>query len=476
VRFQASLFALFALLSAFPFAQRLRAQVAPNQAAYSPDWRALDKEAVDKLSAYVAVNTTNPPGNEILAANWYAKIFQAEGIAFETAESAPGRASIVARLKGTGSEPALILLNHMDVVPVSRSYWTEDPFAGLVKDGYLWGRGSIDMKSLGIAQLISFLELHRMHVPLGRDVIFLGTADEEAGGNFGAGWVVKNHPEWIAGAGSMMTEGGGSLADASGKPIYFGIGPTEKTPAWLRLTATGRAGHGSVPIPDSAPNRLVAGLERLRLYRPPLELTPPIAAMLLTHAPYEAEPWRSRFSNMEAFLAQPDARQELEKRPEILARLENTISITSLRGSNKTNIIPPEASAELDCRLLPGWTVDRWVDQIRGVLNDPSIKIGVILNFPPAASSTDTPLFAAIQKSVHALDPGAGVVQTVDAGFTDSHFFREKGIVSYGFQPFAITEEDDERVHGDNERIPLKNYLDGTHLYWNVVYDFAVAK
>jgi acetylornithine deacetylase/succinyl-diaminopimelate desuccinylase-like protein len=273
-----------------------------------------------------------------------------------------------------------------------------------------------------------------------------------------------------------MTEGGGSLGDDSGKPIYFGVGPTEKTPAWLKLTATGRAGHGSVPIPDSAPNKLIAALERLRQYKPPLELTPPIAAMLRTHAPYESEPWRTRFSNMDEFLAQPDAREQLLKRPEILARLENTISITSLQGSNKTNIIPPEASAELDCRVLPGWTVDRWVAQIRSIINDPSIKVDVILNFPPAVSSTDTPLFAAIRKSVQELDSSAGVVQTVDAGFTDSHFFREKGIVSYGFEPFALTQEDDERVHGDNERIPVNTFLSGAHLYWNVVHDFAGAK
>ena len=458
-------------ITLLPLAPPTSAQSAANAA--SPDWQALQNEAVQKLTAYIAVNTTDPPGNEVRAEQWYAKIFQAEGIPFEIAESASGRGNIVARMKGTGSQPELILLNHMDVVPVSRQFWTVDPFAGIVRDGYLWGRGSLDMKSLGILQLLTFLELHRLRVPLRRDVIFVGTADEEAGGNFGAGWVVKNRPQWIIGAGFMLTEGAGSRADASGKPIYFGVGPTEKTPAWLELVATGRSGHASIPISNSAPNQLVAALERLRQYRPPLELTPPVEAMLRTHAPYEPEPWRSRLLNIKNFLSQPDAYAELQKRPDILARLTNTISITGLTGSNKINIIPPDASAELDCRLLPGWTIDRWVAQIRGIINNPSIKINVILNFPPATSSTDTPLFASIEKAVHALDPGAGVVQTVDAGFTDSHFFRDKGIVSYGFEPFAITREDDERVHGDNERIPVKNYQDGMHLLWNVVYDFV---
>lgn len=463
--------AIFLLVVFLGLARQTRAQSTTT----SPDWHALENEAVQKLAAYVRVDTTNPPGNEIGAAQWFAKIFQAEGIRYQIGESARGRGNIVARLKGNGSQPALIVLNHMDVVPVSRPYWTVDPFAGVIRDGYLWGRGSLDMKSLGIIELLSFLELHRLDVPLARDVIFVGTADEEAGGNYGAGWVVKNRPAWIAGAGFMLTEGAGSLSEDSGKPIYFGVGPTEKTPAWLRLTATGRSGHGSVPIADSAPNRLVAALDRLRQYRPALELTPPVETMLRTHAPYEPEPWRSRFADPQAFLAQADAYDLLTKRPEILARLTNTISITGLEGSNKTNIIPPESRAELDCRLLPGWTIDRWVARVRSIIDDPAIRVEVILNFPPATSSTDTPLFASIKKAVDRLYPGAGVVQTVDAGFTDSHFFRDKGIVSYGFEPFADTLEDDERVHGDNERIPIKNYLDGLHLFWNIVHDFVQA-
>lgn len=463
--------AIFLLIVCFGIARQASAQ----STTASPDWHALDDEAVQKLAAYIRVDTTNPPGNEIRAAQWFAKVFQAEGIPYQIGESAPGRGNIVARLKGNGSEPALIVLNHMDVVPVSRAYWTVDPFAGVMRDGYLWGRGSLDMKSLGIIELLTFLELHRMHVPLRRDVIFVGTADEEAGGNYGAGWVVKNSPAWIAGAGFMLTEGAGSLSDDSGKPVYFGVGPTEKTPAWLRLIATGRSGHGSVPIADSAPNHLVAALDRLRQYRPPLELTPPVETMLRTHAAYEPEPWRSRFADPKAFLAQADAYDLLTKRPEILARLTNTISITGLQGSNKTNIIPTEATAELDCRLLPGWTIDRWVERVRSIIDDPSLRVEVILNFPPATSSTDTPLFASIQKAVHEMYPGAGVVQTVDAGFTDSHFFRDKGIVSYGFEPFADTIKDDERVHGDNERIPIKNYEDGLHLFWNIVHDFVQA-
>jgi acetylornithine deacetylase/succinyl-diaminopimelate desuccinylase-like protein len=454
------------------------ARTAESHSEYAPDWPKLDEEAIAKFTAYIRVDTSNPPGNEVRAVEWFKAIFDAEGIPYETAESAPGRGNIVARLKSSkpDGESALILLNHMDVVPVSREFWTVDPFAGLQRDGYIWGRGAEDMKSSGIAQLIAFLELHRAHVPLRRDVIFLGTADEEAGGNFGAGWLVKNRPEWISGAGFLLTEGASTPADDQGKATYYGVGPTEKVPGWLKLSATGRSGHGSIPIPDSAVNRLIAALNRLREYRPPLEVTPPIESSLRSLAPYESEPWRSRFENLRSFVSSPNAYEELQKRPVILSLLTNTISITGLDGSKKINIIPPSASALLDCRLLPGWTIERWRDQVRKIVQDDSIQIETVLNFSSTASSVDTPLYSAIVKTVKELHPGAGVAQTIETGFTDSHFFRERGMVSYGFEPFVLTSGDTTRVHGNDERIPVKSFTEGVHMIWNLVYNFSRAE
>jgi acetylornithine deacetylase/succinyl-diaminopimelate desuccinylase-like protein len=192
------------------------------------DWDQVNAEATRRLAEYVRIDTTNPPGNEIRGVDWFKQILQAEGIPYETAEGAPGRGNIVARLKGTGKEPALILLSHIDVVPVERKFWTVDPFAAEIKDGYLWGRGSVDMKPLGIANLEVFLLLHRNHVPLRRDVIFLATADEETMKKYGPAWVLKDHPEWIAGAGFLLTEGGETFADDSGKPSYFELDIAEK--------------------------------------------------------------------------------------------------------------------------------------------------------------------------------------------------------------------------------------------------------
>jgi acetylornithine deacetylase/succinyl-diaminopimelate desuccinylase-like protein len=472
-----SLAAILLLVSARPPAGNSKGhdRKAAARADVAPEWPKLDEEAVKDLSEYIRVDTSNPPGNEVRAVDWFKKIFDEEGIPYDTAESAAGRGNIVARLKSSkpNGEPALILLNHMDVVPVSREYWTVDPFAGLLRDGYVWGRGAEDMKSTGIAQLMVFLELHRAQVPLRRDVIFLGTADEEAGGLFGPGWLLKNKPEWTAGAGFLLTEGANTPAGDSGQAIYYGVGPTEKTPAWLKLTATGHSGHGSVPIPDSAVNRLLVALNRLREYRPPLEVTPPVESSFRTLAPYETGAWRSRYENIRAFIASPGAYEELQKRPATLALLTNTIAITGLEGTKKVNIIPPAASALLDCRLLPGWTIERWREQVKKILQDDSIQIETILNFAPATSSVDTPLYSAIVDAVKRMHPEAGVAQTIETGFTDSHYFREHGIVSYGFEPFPLTGNDTSRVHGNDERIPAKAFTDGVHLTWEVVYNFS---
>jgi acetylornithine deacetylase/succinyl-diaminopimelate desuccinylase-like protein len=440
------------------------------------DWDRVDAEAVQRLADYIRIDTSNPPGNESRGVEWLKQILQAEGVPFETGEPEPGRASIAARLKGTGKEPALVLLSHIDVVPVNREFWTVDPFSAEIRDGYLWGRGAVDTKSLTIAGLEAMLLLHRNRVPLRRDVILLATADEEAGGTYGAGWVVKNHPEWIAGAGFLLNEAARALADDSGKPLYFRIGPTEKIPAWLKLTAKGRAGHGAIPNPDSAVNHLVAALERLRAYRPALQVTPPVEYALRTQAPYEPEPWRGRFADIRSYIRTTGAYEELLKRPAILALLENTVAITGLEGSKKINIVPPVATAELDCRLLPGTTIEQWIQEVRKVVQDDSIAIEVILNFPPTESKIDTPLHAAIERAVKQLYPTAGLIGAVDTGFTDSHFFREKGMTSYGFGPFPMKLDDLLRVHGNDERIPVNAFTGGVRLMWKIVYDFSRAQ
>ena len=221
----------------------------------------VDDEAVEWLQEYLQIDTVNPPGNESRAVDFYADIFKSEGIEFKSAESAPGRGNIWARIKG-GNKPTLILLQHTDVVPANMNYWTADPFSGEIKDGYIWGRGALDMKGTGISQLATFLSLHRAGIKLNRDVVFLATADEEAGGAFGAGWMVDNHPEVFEGAGLLINEGGSGYQ--SNEKIIFGVEVTQKVPVWLRLTAVDIPGHGSSPRTTSSVTRIVEALNRIK--------------------------------------------------------------------------------------------------------------------------------------------------------------------------------------------------------------------
>ena len=202
----------------------------------------IEDEAVQWLQDFIRVDTFNPPGNEIRAVEFYAEIFDKEGIEYQWAESAPGRGNIWARIEG-GDEPGLMLLQHTDVVPADPEFWTVDPLSGDIKDGYILGRGARDMKGTGVAQLASFLSLHRSGQIPNRDLVFLATADEEAGGFYGAGWMIENHPEVFEGVGLLINEGGsGSI---SGNAIKFGVEITQKVPVWLRITSTDTPGHGS---------------------------------------------------------------------------------------------------------------------------------------------------------------------------------------------------------------------------------------
>src|SRR5258708_6138149 len=206
------------------------ARVALMTAPRDADWRALGDEATALLSQSLRINTTNPPGNEIAAARWLADVLRRDGIEVRIFEPAPGKANLYARLAGDGSARPLILLNHMDVVLASPEYWTVQPFSGLLKDGYVWGRGALDMKGEGIAQLMTMLILKRAHVPLKRDIIFLATSDEEIGAGVGAAWFVERKADLIRDAEFLITEGGTTRANDRGGIDYFGVGTTEKSP------------------------------------------------------------------------------------------------------------------------------------------------------------------------------------------------------------------------------------------------------
>ncbi len=431
----------------------------------------LQDEAVARIEQYIRINTTNPPGNEEQAVQFFARIFKAEGIAYHTASSAPGRGNIWARLKG-GPEPALVLLSHMDVVPADPKYWHADPFAATVKNGVIWGRGTLDTKTLGIVELEAFLALHRAKAPLDRDVIFMATADEEAGAAFGAGWMMQHHPESFAGAGFVLNEGGGGDVDQGRE--QFGIEVTQKVPYWLKLTATGTPRHGSDPQVASAVNRLIRSLYRLQTYEFAPRIVPAVDRYFKGLSATASPEWRDAFADMAKTVQDPDKLLRLQTEDAGLAALtRNTCSITMLKASDKINVIPPEADAQLDCRLLPDQDVSEFKRELRAALNDPNIKVDEILGFKPAVSSTDTPLYRAIVDVTHRHYPQAAILPAVATGFTDSHFFRDRGIAAYGYAPFLIPHADESGIHGNDERISIQNVRTGTQMMLEIVHEMV---
>lgn len=426
---------------------------AASGAAQQPlDWELLGDQGVELLQQYVRLKTVNPPGDEGLAVEFLAATFDAEGIEYQVLVNDDGRANLIARLRGDGSGGgAVVLLNHTDVVPVTEEFWSVDPFGGEIRDGRLYGRGVTDMKGDGIVQLVAMLALHRSGSPLSRDVIYMATAGEETGGSVGAGFLVERLPELIADIDFVITEGG-SASRIGNRTVHF-VETTQKTPLWLRLRATGLAGHGSRAIQDSAANRLVRALDRIRTYRPQLRLVPSVVAAI--HAAAEIVVDADQAADMrdiERTIADPVVLQMLERQYGPLLR--NTVAITVMRGSAKTNVISPEAMAELDCRLLPGESADLFLATLREVIDDESIQIETILRFTESASPADTELWRAIESAAKLDDAAAVVLPLVLGGFTDSHYFREQGIVAYGWSPL-VKRPGDGPAHGVDEKVSV---------------------
>ena len=454
----------------------LSAFLAPAQAI---DLAPYIESAVPNLVGYLQVDTVNPPGNESAGVAYLGSLLDEAGIEFETADSAPGRGNLWAKLPGTADAngrkaPGLVILHHIDVVPANSAHWDVDPLSGEEMNGYLYGRGAIDTKGLGIVQLQAFLALAASGQPLNRDVWYFATADEEAGGFFGAGWLVENRPELFSEVGYLLNEGGSGRRFQQGVAVMVEV--TQKVPLWLRLNATGNPGHGSAPQVTTSVTRLVRGLERIRETDFPVNIVPAVAAMFEGLAPYQDASNRSRYASIAK--AANDSNYLLGLRlqnPSAHALLRNTCSITRLQGSSKINVVPAEASAELDCRLLPDQSPEQFLRELGQIINDEQIVIEKIMGFTPATSRTDTPLFKVIEE-VSEQFHDAQVVPTVAGGFTDSHFFRDLGITSYGYSPFIFAQSEITGVHGNNERISLENVKQGVETYFQVLSEFVFSR
>ena len=411
--------------------------LAPPASAQAPDWNGLGAEAVKTLQDYVRINTSNPPGDVTKAADYLQALLTREGIEAVHYESGPGRSILLARLKGDGSGGKAILLeSHMDVVPTDPARWNVDPFAAQIADGKMWGRGTIDMKGIGTSYLYAFLALHRLKVPLTRDVLLLFVPDEEVGGEMGATWMRKNHyaeldPEYV------IDEGGFGSRDmfTPGK-LVFGISVAEKRIMWLRLRAEGVAGHGSQPHDKNPNEHLMAALGRL-FAQPPAAAPFPVV------------------DTMKARIGAPLTENKFNN-----AIQKSTISLTSLRSGvgdpPRANVIPSVAEATIDCRVLPGISKEEWLAQLETRLADPTIKIEIInAGEDPAVSPQDSPLYRALAAAVQRQHPGAIVTpMTVPYG-TDGNGFRPLGVKVYGFFPGIVPAASILSMHGDAEFIPV---------------------
>jgi acetylornithine deacetylase/succinyl-diaminopimelate desuccinylase-like protein len=439
---------------------------------------AYEDMAVDLLRQYLQIDTTVPPGNELRGARFYQRILAQEGILVEVDEFAPGRANLLATLKGSGARRPLILMNHMDVVPADPTRWSVPPFAGVVKDGMIHGRGAEDMKTEGVLQLLALVRLRREGVPLDRDVLFLATADEEAA--FAGALRALSAEGWrgrLEKAEFLITEGGENLLDRAGRPVYFGVETAEKGPFWLTLRTTGTPGHGSRPIADSALNRLVRALERVRLHRTAMKVLPSVEKFFRDTAAKVPEPRASWYRDIRAALGDPRAARALYDDREVSALLRNTISITVVKAGYKTNVIPGTAEAELDVRLLPGEDPQAFLTELRAVIGDPTVEITAPDTFRvPNQSPTDTELFRVIERVLARHYPGVPVTTKMLTGATESVLFRPLGVVAYGFTPLLTTSEETATGHGDDERINEATVRRSTGVFYEVVKELCAAR
>ena len=433
------------------------------------DWKALETEAVSILSRYIQIDTTNPPGSELKAAVFLKAILDSEGIEARVIESAPGRANLYARLRGNGAKKALILMHHMDVVPADAKLWREPPFSGLVKGGEIWGRGSLDNKGGGVMELVTLLALKRQGVALKGDLIFLGTADEEAGGVFGAGYLLDKHPELFKDVNVVLNEGGGIRIGDDGRVRLYSVGVAEKVPLWLKLTAPGTSGHAASPGDNQAVLKLVAALNRLAAYQSQIKVIPEVQKFYADSAATTPANRREQYLDLRKSLEDPTFAAEFLKDRSNNARVRNTISITGIKGSDKINVIPAEASAEVDVRLLPGEEPQVFVSELRRVLADDSLKIDILLSRTAATSPTSPEAMEVITDYAKTNDPGALVLFPVGSGFTDCHFFRAKGIPCLGFLPQRSTSSSEGLVHGVDERMSIERLNSGIRAMYEIV-------
>ena len=452
----------------------LNAQDVAPEPARPVDWNQLRDEAVRVLADYMKLNTANPPGNEVEGALFLKNILEREGFEVQILDTAanalgPRRPNLYTRLEGNGSKKAIALVHHIDVVPADARYWEVDPYNGAIKDGYVWGRGALDMKGEGVVHLMAMIALKRSGVPLTRDIVFIANPDEELGST-GAIAFVANHPELLADVEYIITEGGDNPVQ-NGKLQYYGVSVAEKRTFWQHLSVRGIASHGSRPTKDNPVPKLVRALNRLASYETPLHVTPGVEKYFRDIARSYTGEQRTWLANIRRAITIPRARQWILSDVYWNAILRNTISLTVVNGSNKTNVIPAEATADVDIRLLPDQNPDSVLRVLKRMVNDTSVHWSTLLApKTPLENPVDTDLFRAIERASRERDPGALVTTYMLTGATDRPTYRRLGIITYGLDPFKVESSDSQRgVHGNNERVSIENVGFGVKYVYDIL-------
>jgi acetylornithine deacetylase/succinyl-diaminopimelate desuccinylase-like protein len=448
-------------------------------APHANDSSAIAREAEVWLTDLIRINTSNPPGNEQAAAKFVVGVLEKEGLTPELLEVAPGRSAVVARLRSAAvAEPsrALLLVAHLDTVPVEKSRWTVDPFGAVVKDGYLYGRGAIDDKGMLAANLAVFISMKRSMAHLNRDVIFLATDDEETGGDASMRMLIAKYWDKFA-AGYAINEGGNVFVK-NGKVEYIGVQASEKVAANIAVIARGASGHASQPTKDNPVVHLAAAIEKIGNYSAPVHFTSIVRRYFEGLAPLEDDDIGKWMRSMDTADRGEHAQRVIsDASPLWNSMMRDTIAPTMLSAGVAKNVIPAEARANLNVRLLPGNTIDNVVNELNKLVNDPQVKLEVQpnpgLSAPP--SSLESDFYGVISKVASQEFGGAPALPFQSTWLTDSAQLRLHNVQAYGLVPFPLAQEDLKRMHGDDERILLGAFEKGVDVLMKIVTDFAVV-
>lgn len=424
-------------------------------------------DAVQIVRDFLRINTTNPPGNEEEAIYFLEDLLRNENIECRIFSPLPKRANLLARIEGKKRGKPVILLSHIDVVPANASEWDADPFGGEVIEGFIYGRGAIDMKAQAICQLLAFVLYHQAGIVPERDIIYLATCDEEVGGTYGVEYMLKEVPE-LRDASFVLSEGG-FMRDENGF-VHAQVSVAEKKLSQFLIKATGTGGHGSMPHKDNANEKIIHACSGILSHVWPMKATPVVSAYL--KGIFEAEKTGGEtFLNLEQALKHRRFLDYVENVPFYNALLRNTVTPTILQGGEKVNVIPAESSASFDARLLPGENQEIFFKKIEKLAGK-DVKVVRVSNTStdPVASGYKTPYFKGLRKVIEEIKGEKfPVLPCITTGATDLRYFRDLGIPAFGFFPITLSNDEFHRMHAKNERISVDNVHEGLHGTYKII-------